>query len=821
MAGGGHRTTLKQKNKTHNHGKHRSKRNLKREAHGKVNVKQLTKDKKIKDILRQEALKKRGEDRDGALNDRRGATTTPPRLVVLISLHASVNTAAAVELLKEADLSSDVNTSEQLNVHVSSGKLKKRICITNPEYGNLQALLDAAKVADIFVFLVGESGMDRYGEHCLASVMGQGVPAHMFVSQGLTELSKKRLTDAKKRIDKQIEKSFPGEKARTLDSWQDAQVLWRQITNLAQKPIHFRDSRPYLLSEKVEFEPNQAEDVESPEIAELGTLKLSGYLRGHELNVNQLVHLPGWGDFQMSQIDQVDDPYPLVVKGNKDRRQKKDSLTADQDMEEAAPRSFRLAVATNPESLQSEVVPDEMDQEQTWPTAEELGEDKPVKVKALKGVSDYQSNWILDLEDGDDGSDGSDDDDDKDEEMDEEDKSDGGSDESDAEDGIDEDTATEADENTNYDEGMDLEEERRVYERMKEERLHVQFPDEVDTPLDNPARVRFARYRGMDSFHNTYWDPKEMLPYDYGRIYRVSKHHYKRLKKISVRTLEDSEDGDGDNLLAEPGNFVIIYVKDVPKAFMDFHKAEMPVALFGLFKNEHKMTLVSTMISRMPNFKAPVKAKDPLVFQIGFRRFSSCPIFSEHAHQNKFKMERFLPQKGFIVASMYAPIMFAPAPVLVFRENVMQKYDLVAKGSLLPLDTDRIIIKRVVLSGAPFKINKKTVTVRYMFFTREDIEYYKPIELRTKLGKRGHIKQALGTHGHMKCSFNAQLKSDDTILMNLYKRVFPKWSFDPHVSILPPAIAQLEKEEEEEDAEEMVESESTEKREGAAYQMFD
>ena len=37
-------------------------------------------------------------------------------------------------------------------------------------------------------------------------------------------------------------------------------------------------------------------------------------------------------------------------------------------------------------------------------------------------------------------------------------------------------------------------------------------------------------------------------------------------------------------------------------------------------------------------------------------------------------MERFLPQKGFIVASMYAPIMFAPAPVLVFRENVLRKF---------------------------------------------------------------------------------------------------------------------------------------------------
>ena len=35
-------------------------------------------------------------------------------------------------------------------------------------------------------------------------------------------------------------------------------------------------------------------------------------------------------------------------------------------------------------------------------------------------------------------------------------------------------------------------------------------------------------------------------------------------------------------------------------------------------------------------------------------------------------MERFLPPCGtFIVASMFAPIMFAPAPVLAFRENAL------------------------------------------------------------------------------------------------------------------------------------------------------
>ncbi|KAF5195594.1 pre-rRNA-processing TSR1-like protein, partial [Thalictrum thalictroides] len=59
--------------------------------------------------------------------------------------------------------------------------------------------------------------------------------------------------------------------------------------------------------------------------------------------------------------------------------------------------------------------------------------------------------------------------------------------------------------------GENLTKEQLEDEIRKIKEAHAEdeeFPDEVDTPLDVPARTRFAKYRGLKSFRTSSWDPK-------------------------------------------------------------------------------------------------------------------------------------------------------------------------------------------------------------------------------------------------------------------------------------------------------------------------
>ena len=61
-----------------------------------------------------------------------------------------------------------------------------------------------------------------------------------------------------------------------------------------------------------------------------------------------------------------------------------------------------------------------------------------------------------------------------------------------------------------------------------------------------------------------------------------------------------------------------------------------------------------------------------------------------------------------------------------------------------------------------------------MFFNREDVEWFKALQLWTKRGRSGFVKEALGTHGYFKATFDGKINPQDSVGVSMYKRMWPR-----------------------------------------------
>ncbi|KAG9441138.1 hypothetical protein H6P81_016992 [Aristolochia fimbriata] len=69
-----------------------------------------------------------------------------------------------------------------------------------------------------------------------------------------------------------------------------------------------------------------------------------------------------------------------------------------------------------------------------------------------------------------------------------------------------------------------------------------------------------------------------------------------------------------------------------------------------------------------------------------------------------------------------------------------------AFGSLKSVDPDRIMLKKIILTGYPQRVSKLKATVQFMFHNPDNVRWYKPVEVWTKCGRRGRVKEPVGTH---------------------------------------------------------------------------
>ncbi|KAJ2028692.1 ribosome biogenesis protein tsr1 [Coemansia sp. RSA 2337] len=724
-----------------------------------------------------------------------------PKIVAVIPLCADINASDIVRNLfacvdEPYPEEKAPKTAHMLNVT----RFKQTIQFVEVER-NVLDILDAAKVADYVIMgISAEIEVDAFGEHCLSALQNQGHPGVFPIVQGMETVVPKRQNDVKKSLQSFMSHFFPeADKVYSTETPTEALSILRMITAQAPKGVKWREIRPYMLADSVEFEPS----AEDPQV---GRLALTGYLRGANLSANRLIHIPNFGDYQIEQIYHV----PVAVEAARG-----DSIEEDDE-----PVVLDRPDAEHQDSLVEANEPNTLNNEQTWPEDEEMNdwnvrmqemEEKESRIAATKGqrtitvpkgTSTYQASWIAATEGDDNESDASDASSDDDEDMDS--GSDMGSDEEEEEDDEEEyeemvvgadgkivsasDDEDNGDASSDKDEGLPSAEEEALQlkaylkERERQNRDDLNFPDEVDTPMEISARERFARFRGLQSFRTSPWDPYENLPLDYARIFQFES--FKRTQQRVLRMAADS--------VVKSGMRIRIILRAAPAQIAASYNPSRPFVAFGLMQHEHQMSVVHFTIVRSEGYSEPVRSKDPLVAHFGFRRYNVQPLFSQHSlggsnTNGVHKFERFLKPGVVSVGTIYAPIQFGTVPVSLYLPTPVPANDmsdsqagviptLVGTGSSLEVNPSRILAKRIILTGAPFKIHKRSAVIRYMFFSPEDVIWFKPVQLHTKHGRTGHIFESLGTHGYMKCVFDGPIKQMDTVCMNLYKRVYPKWN---------------------------------------------
>ncbi|KDQ55730.1 hypothetical protein JAAARDRAFT_37154 [Jaapia argillacea MUCL 33604] len=762
-----HRPTLKQQNKAFK-SRHSTKSEVKRNAKGRI-VRQSPKASPNSPSAAQARLNRRNNAKQTQLKKRQSLVYATrifsgvdgaPRIVAVIPLTPDIDPLGITAALAESLDLPPGETSQNGLLKMRADRFKTSLQFINVPYKQMYAAMDACKAADYVLFVLSPTvEVNTWGDTLLRILQAQGLPEVVSVVSPSSDIPQKERAGILKSLLSFMQYFVPS-LPRVFDLHASADRLNALRALCEGKPtdVKWREGRTWVLSEKAEWEE--------------GVLCVTGVVRGAALSPNRLMHLPNFGDFQISKI--MSAPLPRHARSDESEMDIEPTLLAEPDSSSA-------------DSLVSSNDPDDMANEQTWPTEEEMkgsltASEKnvvpdakdgttPRRVKRVpKGTSDYQAAWIFD--------------DDEDEEGDEDGDKEGSEVDMEEEEMrdvpvIEDDNEMEMESRKSVAfEDLDMEVEEKELEkwrnRKREEEDDVAFPDEIDTPRDVSARVRFQRYRGLRSFRTSPWDPYENLPRDYARIFQFED--FKRTER-SVRRRADEE-----VVSVEPGTKVTIYLRGVPQEAAQ-QDAQHPVVLFGLWQHEHKKTVLNFTVQRNTEYEGSVRSKDPLILCVGPRRLRTNPVYSQHTRgggkgsNNVHKFERYLHHGVTCVATTYGPVVFGKQPCLLLRETSnSQAPELVAMGSFLNPDPTRVVAKRIILTGHPFKIHKKTATVRYMFFNPDDVKYFAPIQLHTKYGRSGHIRESLGTHGYFKAHFDGPMSQMDTVCMSLYKRIYPKWS---------------------------------------------
>ena len=706
----------------------------------------------------------------------------PPKICALISLNEDADLdkiCINIEKIINDNLTEVEKNNKYyytLNKNAKSfiipGKLykgKERITFIKTKR-DIYSILDTCKIADILIFVSSckkcqadkwqmdpdkySFCIDEFGYQIISIIKAQGLTDHICCIQDLYSIPVKRRTE----IVKLYSRYFTSEvKPNKIFDFYNNNVLGEDISmdlhdenqikaiirlNCALAPyrtnLDLQKHRSYMMIENIIKKKNNEAEI-------------YGYIRGNTLIPGKYIHITGFGDYKIKDVEVAEDPLPVRSKYEKKNDMEIENNNTNKKNRDNKGNDKLINININNDIIESKNNMDIKNEENLPEKVEDIGGDEGNKNKNNKDKNEQMEedddiiDFNLNLQDDED------------------------------------DISYKSDENL---EKEDEEEKQKISKKHKQKtniqyrtKEEMEFQDEVDTPIDILAKERFKKYRGLDSMKTGSWNPLINLPKEYRTIF--SFENIKNTYRISVKRAHN----DGLKL---NGNYVKIIVTNFDYDNLKYAKEDIPLVLSTLLDHERKLCVMHykfTANYEQDNTIVENMNKNVFECHCGFRRYLIKPIFSTEVSTggDKLKIQKYLEKDKFYIMTTYAQLTYPNSPIILFTHKTLDNniiennLSFCGTGTTLESNDKKVILKKIVLTGYPVKIKKKKAIVRYMFFNPTDINYFKPIQLTTKKGLRGNITESVGIHGYMKCIFSDYIKSNDTVCLNLYKRVFPKY----------------------------------------------
>ncbi|KAL2313964.1 Ribosome biogenesis protein bms1 [Schizosaccharomyces pombe] len=222
------------------------------------------------------------------------------------------------------------------------------------------------------------------------------------------------------------------------------------------------------------------------------------------------------------------------------------------------------------------------------------------------------------------------------------------------------------------------------------------------------------------------------------------------------------------------GTYVRIVINDVPFEFVEHFDSRYPVVVGGLLPNEQRYGLVQVRIKRHRWHKKILKTNDPLIFSMGWRRFQSIPVYSISDSRTRNRMLKYTPEHMHCFGTFYGPFV-APNSGFCAVQSVANSFAkagsfrIAATGSVLNIDQSTDIVKKLKLTGVPYKIFKNTAFIKKMFSSPLEVAKFEGANIRTVSGIRGQVKKAVDQeHGHFRATFEDKILMSDIVFLRAW-----------------------------------------------------